>query len=498
MKIIYQCITMSAKKDTIIIRYAGEFALRQSGRRQRGRGETCIRLIKGIELGLSQRGLNFSLHPIFSHLVLSVEGAHEAMEVLSRTFGISSYSLVEAVVESRVDAMVEAAKGMIPGIQNKRFSVRARRVGGGKFKTPEIEQLVGGVLSPYGKVDLDHPERVVFVEIINQETYFFSEKKSGPGGLPLNPKERCLVLISGGFDSPVAAWKMMKRGVACDYLFCNMGGKSHERQALQVVKVLHDLWSSGRESAFFSVNFHPVIHTLKETFGESYRQVLLKRVMCRVAEKVAISLRSRAIVTGDSLGQVTSQSLQNIKVIDSSTTFPIFRPLLGEDKQEIIALANRIGTGPLSEKVVELCGISKGQPVVNAKYGRVLELEKHWPFSLEEEVYRSHTKIPLQQVDATSLRMPYLFVDRIHPGAKVIDCQEEPWQRVWSFPGAILTSFEQLSRDYRMLKKDEVYILYCTFGSKTPYLVELMQQSGYEAYAFNGGVKALKVRSTGK
>lgn len=482
---------MSAQRDTVIIRYAGELALRQSARRSR-LGEGYHRLCRGIELGLRQRGVSFSLRSEFSHLVLRVDAVEEALEVLAKTFGIASYAQVEEEVVSQREAILEAAPKMIPHVKDKRFAVRARRVGGVDFKTPEIEKAVGELLAPYGKVDLMNPEKIIFVETINERTYLFSEKRSGPRGLPLNPKERCLVLISGGFDSAVAAWKMIKRGVACDYLFCNMGGKFHERQALQVVKVLHDLWSAGRESAFFSVDFLPVIEALRKGFGGSYRQVLLKRVMCRVAEKMAFALGSQAIVTGDSLGQVTSQSLQNLKVIDLATTLPLFRPLLGEDKQEIIALANKVGTGLLSEKVVELCGIGKGQPVINAKYKRVLELERDWPQDLEEEIYRSRMKILLQQVDAASLRQPYLFVDQIYPQAKVMDCQEEQWQRAWSFPGAVLTSFDRLSRDYWTLSKDGVYILYCTFGSKTPYLVEMMQQSGYEAYAFNGGVKALK------
>ena len=473
---------------TLIIRYAGEMALRKSGHLQR----FTSRLMNRIHHNLDRRGIQFTMKQAFSHLMLSVDQKELTLNILSRIFGIGSYSVVERTVDSELGAIVEGAKDFIPFIQGKRFAVRAKRMGGASFKTPEVEKTVGSVLSSYGKVDLGNPERTLYVETINKRTHFFCEKIEGPGGLPLNQRERCLVLLSGGFDSAVAAWKILKRGVACDYLFCNMGGASHERQTLQVAKVLNDLWASGSQSSFISVNFHPAITAIKEHIKLSYRQVILKRVMYRLAEKVAILLRSRGLVTGDSLGQVTSQSLQNIKVIDQSTTFPVLRPLVGEDKREIMDKAYHIGTGILSEKVVELCGITKGQPVVNSKYSQVLALEKSLDEGLEEDIYRSHKRLDLEMVDKDSLRWPYLLTDRLDPEATIIDCQETHFKRRWSVPGALHIPFDELLKSYPSLDKREKYILYCTFGSKAPYAAELMQQSGREAYAFKGGIKQVK------
>ena len=474
---------------TLMIRYAGEMALRKSGHLQR----FTRRLMNCIRHNLDRRGIQFTIKQAFSHLVLSVDQKELTLSILSRIFGIGSYSVVERTVNSELGAIVEAAKDFIPFIQGKRFAVRAKRMGGASFKTPEVEKTVGSVLSSYGKVDLGNPERTLYVEIINKQTHLFCEKIDGPGGLPLNHRERCLVLLSGGFDSAVAAWKILKRGVACDYLFCNMGGRFHERQTLQVAKVLNDLWASGSQSSLISVNFHPAIMAIKEHIElPSYRQVILKRVMYRLAEKVAILLRSKGLVTGDSLGQVTSQSLQNIKVIDQSTAFPVLRPLVGEDKREIMDKAYQIGTGMLSEKVVELCGITKGQPVVNSKYRQVLALEKFLDEGLEENLYRSHKRLDLEMVDKDSLRWPYLLTDCLDPEATIIDCQETHFKRHWSIPGALHIPFDQLLKSYSSLDKKEKYILYCTFGSKALYAAELMQQSGREAYAFKGGVKHVK------
>ena len=444
-----------------------------------------------IRTSLQCKGINYCLRQDFSHLILQVDQKEQALSALSKIFGISSYSVVEHTVPSKLNAIVEVSRQMISVVEGKTFAVRARRTGGADFTTPEVERAVGAVLSPHGKVDLGDPQRVIYVETINHQTYIFSQKIPGARGLPLNHRERSLVLLSGGFDSAVAAWHMMKRGVACDYLFCNMGGKFHQRQALQVAKVLHEIWARGSSSTFFSVDFHPVVSAIKER-ANSYRQVLLKRQMYRVAEKVAISLNSKAIVVGDSLGQVTSQSLQNIKVIDGATTFPVLRPLVGLDKEEIIALSYRIGTGLLSEKVVELCGISKGQPVTNAKHRQVLAMEGDLPAELSEQAYRSQCRLELSKADADSLRSPYLLVKELDREAQIIDCQESGEQKLWSVPNSLHIPFEELRQNYRSLDRGKKYILYCRFGSKTPYAAEIMQQAGYEAYAFEGGVGQVK------
>ena len=473
---------------TIIVRYAGELAIKRSAHFQ----QFASRLMNCIRHNFTRHQVRFTMQQAFSHLVIVVEQKSLALSILSRTFGISSYSVVDVTTHSELDAIVHASQQMIPHIAGKRFAVRAKRVGGVPLPTPLVERRVGTVLSAHGKVDLTSPEKTVHVEITNQRTNLFCNKIKGPGGLPANRRERCLVLLSGGFDSAVAAWKILKRGVACDYFFCNMGGKFHERQALQVAKVLNDLWAHGLKSIFIPVDFLPAIAMIKQHIPAPYRQIILKRVMYRVAEKMAATLFSKALVTGDSLGQVTSQSLQNIKVIDQAISFPIFRPLIGEDKQEIIKLSYKIGTGTLSEKVTELCGISQGQPVTQAKYYKVLAMEGALDSNLTEDIYRSQQKIGLDDLDREALQQPYLFSPQPIAGAKFIDCQESAMHRRWSAPDSLHIPFEQLLQCYQSLKKTQPYLLYCTFGTKAPYAAELMQQAGYEAYAFTGSVKKLK------
>ena len=241
-------------------------------------------------------------------------------------------------------------------------------------------------------------------------------------------------------------------------------------KALQVAKVLNDLWAAGSRAAFLSVDFHLAIAALKRQVASSYRQVVLKRVMYRVAEQLASRLESKVLVAGDSIGQVTSQSLQNIKVIDEATALPVFRPLIGQDKEEIIRAARHIGTALLSEKVVELCGISRGQPVVNAKHRKVLAMERALAEGedFERKICEDYHRIDLDGVNGNSLRSPYLFADDFDPEAQVVDCQEEVRWRLWSVPHALHIPYDQLLQNYRSLDKSQKYILYCTYGSQTP------------------------------
>ena len=119
-------------------------------------------------------------------------------------------------------------------------------------------------------------------------------------------------------------------------------------------------------------------------------------------------------------------------------------------------------------------------------------MEKKLDPNLEEEIYHSQQKIDLDQLEGQSLRSTYLFTDHFEVGAKIIDCQEEEQKRLWSVPDSLHIPFEQLCKSYQSLDKGNKYILYCTFGSKAPYIAEIMQQSGYEAYAFSGGVRKVK------
>ncbi len=170
-----------------------------------------------------------------------------------------------------------------------------------------------------------------------------------------------MALISGGFDSAVAAWFVLRRGVALDYLFCNLGGKAYERLVLQAAKVLADYWSR-HSTAILYGGLRRAGGGNAERVRPAYWQVVLKRLMYRAGALLARHCRALTIVTGESIGQVSSQTLHNLRAIEAGLSIPVLRPLVAYDKEEIIRLARKIGTAVISERVREYWRADSGAP----------------------------------------------------------------------------------------------------------------------------------------
>ena len=169
--------------------------------------------------------------------------------------------------------------------------------------------------------------------------------------------------MSGGFDSPLASWMLQKRGVQVHYLFCNLGGKAYERSTLEISKNLFDLWGAGSAPGFHTMDFEPLIKEIREKVKPSFHQVVLKKCFYKAAEYLCYRNKFDAIITGEAIGQVSSQTLKNLRAIEQGVNFPLIRPLIAYNKGEIIDLCQMIGTYSLSEKVKEFCHISKEKPV---------------------------------------------------------------------------------------------------------------------------------------
>jgi thiamine biosynthesis protein ThiI len=252
---------------------------------------------------------------------------------------------------------------------------------------------------------------------------------------------------------------MLKRGIALDYVFCNLSGEAYERAVVSVAKILADEWSFGYSPKFHVVDFVESVEELKRAVEPKYWQVVLKRLMYRVGEAIAQRGGREAVVTGEAVGQVSSQTLGNLRAIDEVATLPVFRPLLGYDKVEIIRLAERIGTAVLSAHIREYCAIVPDKPVTHAK--------------------------PHAARDGES-RMDLSVLDRAVTGHRVLD-----HYRAWHYPGAERRDLSDLAAHFRKLDKARTYVLYCTFGVQSAYVAEAMQREGYEAYSFKGGLRQL-------
>jgi tRNA uracil 4-sulfurtransferase len=472
----------------ILIRFGGEVTIKA----RRTRTAFLRRLARNIGDALRSADIEYRLQPVWGRMFLRVSSPM-ALPVLSRVFGISSLSLVEREVRAELDTIVQAGAAQFTDtVAGRRFAVRARRTGKHEFSSKDIETRLGTALAPSAAgVDLSRPEVTVHVEVRDETAYLFSERVEGAGGLPLGVEGDAVALLSGGYDSAVSAWLVMKRGVALDYVFCNLGGDAYERAVVHVGKAVADDWSYGSRPHLHVVDFTEVLQELKAKTRDSYWQIVLKRLMYRAACAVAAERQGEAIVTGEALGQVSSQTLSNLRAIESVASLPVLRPLIGFDKEEIIQRARDIGTAALSEQVREYCAIAPGHPVTAASIDKVDDEEEKMDLSVLDRAVAARKVLDLRALSPTDLAAPYLFVDTVPGTAVIIDCRTSRQYQAWHLKGARHMEEWELLRDFRRLDKGLTYVLYCSHGIQTAYLAERMQRHGYEAYSFRGGVRGV-------
>jgi thiamine biosynthesis protein ThiI len=294
-----------------------------------------------------------------ARLFVFPEGRVEAVaQRLARVFGISSVSPAWGVPND-VDAIVACARRVlddalleVPPGQTRRFRVLTRR-SDKRFPllSTELDRHVATAILRDDDplvVDLDAPELVLGLEVRAERTWLFARRYPGAGGLPVGTLGRALCLISGGIDSPVAAWMTMKRGCEVSFVTFHSAPYIGEGARRKVIELVRTLGRWQRTARLYVVPFAPVQEALRDAGAESYRTVLYRRMMQRIATRIAAFERAGALVTGECLGQVASQTLENLTCIGAAAGLPVLRPLIGFDKQETIDRARTIGTLELS------------------------------------------------------------------------------------------------------------------------------------------------------
>ncbi|MDD1716582.1 MAG: THUMP domain-containing protein, partial [Methanolinea sp.] len=270
--------------------------------------------------------------------------------VLKNIFGVVSFSEADHVPLTGLESGLLSychSRGMETA---RSFAVRIKRVGSHPFTSHEKAIECGNLIRnefPAAKVNLDSPEKEIFLEIRGQDCYLYDTVTRAVGGLPLGVEGTLVALVSGGIDSPVAAWMMMKRGCRIIPLFVYLEGvldESNYRRSRRVIEALR-AYQPGIDLRTVNDLYLSSAHQELATSGqEKYTCLLCKRRMYRVAESFARSVGAKGIVTGESLGQVASQTLDNLLVLDEAAGIPVYRPLIGFDKEEIVRVSREIGT----------------------------------------------------------------------------------------------------------------------------------------------------------
>src|SRR5688572_32560742 len=283
----------------------------------------------------------------------------EVSERISRVFGIANFSYAgrtsidhgRADVMGDFDAIAKAILADLGGRTCTSFRVSARRADKRfPMTSPQIEREVGGrVKEARGwRVNLDEPELTIHLELLTDQAFYFFGKERGPGGLPTGTAGRVVCLLSGGIDSPVAAHRMMKRGCAVTFVHFHsypILSRASQEKARELVTLLTK-WQ--QRSRLYLVAFGEIQQQVVLSVPGPMRVIVYRRLMTRIAERIARARGAHALVTGDVVGQVASQTLENLGVVSSVATLPIFRPLIGMDKEEITAQAAAIGSYPIS------------------------------------------------------------------------------------------------------------------------------------------------------
>ena len=304
-----------------------------------------------------------------------------------RLFGIAAVGRA-AVAEKNMDSILEIAKAYLPAfLEGKRtFKVEAKRSDKTfPLSSPEISAAVGGAIlsvCPRLKVDVHHPDITLRVEVRDRAAYVHAGQFKGAGGLPVGTNGKGLLLLSGGIDSPVAGWMMAKRGVRLEAVYFESMPYTSE-QARQ--KVLDLAALVARWSGSIMVHVISLTHIQEELVHnceEEYFTLLLRRYMMQLANMVAKKQDCQALITGESLGQVASQTMHALNVTNALAEYPVFRPVIGMDKEEIVQLARHIGTFETSILPFEDCCtvFTPRHPKTRPQLDKVVEEEKKLPF----------------------------------------------------------------------------------------------------------------------
>src|SRR5215218_8282027 len=304
--------------------------------------------------------------------VLALSSDDHPDELYERVRDVIGVALVHPAVsvEKTAEAAVRAAVKLLRDRPGSTFAVRARRrVKTFPLDSQELAILVGSrVQQELGLgVDLSHPDNEIHIEVDRSEIFAFTEKHPGRGGLPVGASGRALVLLSGGIDSPVAAYRMMKRGLRCDFVHFSGRPFTGPESIYKAYAHVAQLDRFQYDSRLFVVGFGRAQRALS-TAGAGRLQVLAqRRLMVRVATALARREDAKALVTGDSLGQVSSQTLHNLGVVEEVSSLPLLRPLLGWDKAEIVAEAETIGTLEVANLPAEDCCTLFASPLAETR-----------------------------------------------------------------------------------------------------------------------------------
>ncbi len=412
----------------------------------------------------------------------------QVTEALGRIPGITTYQEVLSYPLADLDDMFARALELYrEPLAGKTFCVRCRRAGKHAFSSLEVERYIGGGLNQHTEaagVKLKDPDMTVHIEVRDNRYYLLRNRYQGLGGYPLNTQEPVLSLISGGFDSTVSSFMTMKRGVKTHFVFFNLGGYAHEVGVKEVAYYLWDRYGSSQRVKFVSIPFEGVVAEILEQVENSQMGVILKRMMMRAASRVAEEMEIDALVTGEAIAQVSSQTLPNLALIDEASDVLVLRPLITTDKQAIIDTATAIGTADFAKNIPEYCGVISKKPTTRAKRHKIEAEEERFDFAVLEQAIAERTVYAIQDLAANAdPEMKVEILTEVPNDAIVLDIRhpDEVDERPLELETPVLEiPFFRLNSAFAEgeLEKGKCYLLYCDKGVMSQLHAQHLRHEG--------------------
>ena len=369
--------------DSVIIRFGGELWIKKTWTRRLYER----RLVRNIKNVLKHYEVAYSeIVRRHGRLFLRTNSTVEAARRLARIFGISSVS-PSLETSSKLEDIIDRSMLLAGPLLKERnsFAVKCRRVGDQSYSSADVCRVVGQrILDDFGEklgleVDLNRPDVRLGVEVRNDATFVYSDVIDGAGGMPLGTQPRVVGLLSGGIDSAVACWLVMKRGCpVVPVYFDNVPftDETTTERALNVAEVLFD-WAVGFPRRVYVVQHGGNLKKIIENCSRKFTCLLCKRMMYRIAERLTDMTGAEGIVTGEAIGEQASQTITNLRVLSNAVQkYPIHRPLLGFDKAETEIIARKIGTYKISSRKARGCTVVPSKPATMAKLEEVMEAEE--------------------------------------------------------------------------------------------------------------------------
>ncbi|RLA46273.1 MAG: tRNA 4-thiouridine(8) synthase ThiI [Gammaproteobacteria bacterium] len=417
------------------------------------------------------------------------ECAEAVKRILATTPGIANFSEVTQHPLGDFDQIADllwADYGQ--SLSHKTFCVRVKRTGKHDFKSVDAEREIGGRLlqrAESATVRLNDPNIKIRLEIRGDQLYILEQTTQGLGGFPLGTQEAVMSLISGGFDSTVASYLTMKRGLRTHFCFFNLGGRAHELGVKEVAWYLWDKYGSSHRVKFITVPFEDVVTEILTKVDNSQMGVVLKRMMYRAATEVANAWNVNALVTGECVAQVSSQTLPNLAVIDSVTDMLTIRPLITMDKNDIINIARNIGTEDFAANMPEYCGVISVKPTTRAKPERIKREEENFDFAVLEKAIENRREENIDEMMADLVELPTVETfSSPQPAMTILDIRhpDEVMRKPLKVGAAEVATapFFSLQKNFKTLDQDKHYLLYCDHGVMSKLHAELLHEQGFE------------------